>query len=181
MTLLASIGFTSCIGSFSLSNRLLAWNKTIGNKFVNELVFIAFWILPVYEVSWLADFFVINSIEFWSGDNPMACGTKRIESPDGQRYLVECDGKGYNITGESDGLTVRLDFNSDAQRWDVQLPSGNRYELMTFIDADHVSLPAADGERLIVSLDQEGLMAYQAACQQLQGSSARSGLWAAAR
>jgi len=163
LTLCASIGFSSCIGSFSLSNRLLSWNKTIGNKFVNELVFIAFWILPVYEVSWLADFFVINSIEFWSGDNPMACGTRRIESPDGQSYLVKCDGKGYDITGESDGITVRLDFDSDARRWDVELPSGKTCELMTFIDADHVSLPAADGSRITVTTDEQGLMAYRAA------------------
>ena len=34
---------------------------------------------------------------------------------------------------------------------------------MTFIDADHVSLPAADGTRMTVSLDQAGLMAYRAA------------------
>lgn len=163
LTLCSCMGLSSCIGSFSLSNRLLSWNKTIGNKFVNELVFIAFWILPVYEVSWLADFFVINSIEFWSGDNPMACGTKRIESPDGQRYLVECDGKGYNITGEADGLTVRLNFDAAQQRWDLLMPSGESYELMTFIDADHVSLPAADGTRMTVSLDEQGLMAYRAA------------------
>ena len=37
---------TSCIGSFSLTNRLLGWNQHVGNKFVNELVFFAFWILP---------------------------------------------------------------------------------------------------------------------------------------
>lgn len=160
LTICASLGLSSCIGSFSLSNRLLAWNKTIGNKFVNELVFIAFWVLPVYEVSWLADFFVINSIEFWSGDNPMACGTKRIQGQDGQNYLVKCDGKGYDITGESDGLTVRLDFDSKARRWDVQLPSGKSYELMTFVDADHVTLPAADGSRVTVSLDEQGCRAY---------------------
>ena len=58
--------FTSCIGSFALTNKLLSWNRNVGNKVVNELVFIAFWILPVYEVSALADILVINSIEFWS-------------------------------------------------------------------------------------------------------------------
>ena len=62
---------TGCIGSFSLTNRLLGWNKTVGNKFLNELVFFAFWVLPVYEVTGLADLLVLNSIEFWSGRNPM--------------------------------------------------------------------------------------------------------------
>ena len=28
------------------------------------------WILPVYELSFVADLFILNSIEFWSGSNP---------------------------------------------------------------------------------------------------------------
>ena len=41
-----SVLSTSCIGSFKLTNKLLTWNSKIDSKFVNELVFIAFWILP---------------------------------------------------------------------------------------------------------------------------------------
>ena len=98
----------SCIGSFSLSNRLLGWNNTLGNKFLNELVFFAFWVLPVYEVCGLADLLVLNSIEFWSGSNPMAKGERTIEGNDG-KYLVRCDGKGYDIVSCNDGSSVRLD------------------------------------------------------------------------
>ena len=29
--------FTSCIGSFALTNKLLSWNNSIGSKIVNEL------------------------------------------------------------------------------------------------------------------------------------------------
>lgn len=170
LTLCASIGLSSCIGSFALTNRLLTWNKTVGNKVVNELVFIAFWILPVYEVSGLADLLVINSIEFWSGDNPMASGTKRIEGTDGQRYLVKCDGKGYDIVSEDDGTTVRLDFRTEAQRWDLTDASGKTYELMTFVDSEHVSLPAANGQRITVTLDSNGLLAYRAAAGNLFAS-----------
>jgi len=68
-TLSLSLVSTSCIGSFSLTNKLLSWNQQVGNKFVNELVFFAFWVLPVYEISALADILVLNSIEFWSGSN----------------------------------------------------------------------------------------------------------------
>ncbi|MDE6682966.1 MAG: DUF3332 domain-containing protein, partial [Muribaculaceae bacterium] len=53
-----SLTFTSCIGSFTLTKRVLAWNKQVSNKFVNELVFFAFWVLPVYEVTALADVLV---------------------------------------------------------------------------------------------------------------------------
>ena len=71
-TVASSILFSSCIGSFGLTNKLLTWNRSIDSKFVNERVFIAFWIVPVYEISALADVLVINSIEFWSGSNPVA-------------------------------------------------------------------------------------------------------------
>ena len=90
------IGITasSCIGSFALTNKLLSWNRQIDSKFVNELVFIAFWILPVYEVSALADVIVINSIEFWSGNNPVTASAKTVTGTDGQKYLVESDANG---------------------------------------------------------------------------------------
>ena len=95
--LAGSMMFTSCIGSFALTNKLLSWNNQIGNKFLNEIVFFAFWVIPVYEVTSVADLLVLNTVEFWSGSNPIAMGTKVIKGHDGE-YLVECDGKGYTIT-----------------------------------------------------------------------------------
>ena len=162
--------FTSCIGSFALTNKLLSWNKSIGSKIVNELVFIGFWILPVYEVSALADILVINSIEFWSGSNPMASVKKVIDGQDG-RYIVECDGKGYTITSENDGSEVRLDFDMAQQTWSVAMPSGENMEFMTFVDGSHVKMPTADGKGMIVELSDDGLLAYRA--------QADNSLWAA--
>lgn len=151
--------FTSCIGSFTLTNKLLSWNRTIDNKFVNELVFFAFWVLPVYEVSAIADVLVLNSIEFWSGENPVACGTKVIDGQDG-RYMVECDGKGYTITSENDGTSVRLDFSSDDKTWSVNI-GDESYPLMTFVDADHVMMAAPCGGMHLVELSDAGVLAYQ--------------------
>lgn len=64
--------FSSCVGSFGLFNRISSWNQSVGNKFCKRLVFLALNIVPVYGVAYLADALVINSIEFWSGSNPMA-------------------------------------------------------------------------------------------------------------
>lgn len=82
-----SLVFTSCIGSFGLTNKVISWNRNIGSKFVNELVFLAFWILPVYEVTALADVLVINSIEFWSGTNPLTASVKTVDTDHG-RYMI---------------------------------------------------------------------------------------------
>ena len=48
-----TILFSSCVGSFGLFNRISSWNQSVGNKFVNELVFLALNIVPVYGVAYL--------------------------------------------------------------------------------------------------------------------------------
>lgn len=158
LALVSGSTLTSCIGSFKLTNKLLTWNRNIDNKFVNELVFVAFWILPVYEVSGLADLLVINSIEFWSGSNPIAKGKKVIEGENG-RYLVDCDGKGYTITGP-DGVVTRLDFNADTREWSTMI-DGERVVFLAFIDDSHVKVPTNDGRMMVVELSRNGLYAYK--------------------
>lgn len=159
LALAGSMLNTSCIGSFALTNKLLTWNNQIGNKFLNELVFFAFWIIPVYEVTSAADLLVLNSVEFWSGSNPIAMGTKVIDGHDG-KYLVECDGKGYTITSQNDGSIVRLDFDDTDRSWSVTADD-QTVKFMTFVDDTHVNMINADGSYSLVELSQEGLFAYR--------------------
>lgn len=155
----ASMTFSSCIGSFAMTNKVLSWNKQVGNKFVNELVFFAFWILPVYEVTSIADLLVINSIEFWSGTNPMTASTKVIDTDSG-RYLIDCDGKGYTITLASTGEKTRLEFIEDTQSWAFENAEGELVTFMTFVDDMHVKMVRPDGDFQLVELSDKGLMAY---------------------
>ena len=80
---------SSCLGSFSAWNGLKSCSM-LEHKVVNKIAFIAFYIVPVYEIAYLTDVFVLNSIEFWSGTNPVAdAGTvKKIETKDGT-YAIE--------------------------------------------------------------------------------------------
>ena len=84
VALSASMMMQSCIGSFALFNKVKSWNEHVGDKFVNEIVFVAMWILPVYELCFVADLFILNSIEFWSGNNPALAETKVIDGKDAQ-------------------------------------------------------------------------------------------------
>lgn len=145
---------------FRLDEQASGWNKQIGNKFVNELVFFAFWIIPVYEVTALADVLVLNSIEFWSGSNPIAKGKTMIDGQDG-KYLVECDGKGYTITSQNDGSVVRLDFDQTDRSWSVSAGDSDPVKFMTFVDNDHVKMIAPDGSYQLVEVSEQGLMAYR--------------------
>lgn len=66
------LSFASCYGSFRAIKTVHHWNGSLGNPLLNTLVFWAFWIIPVYEVTALADAFVFNLLEFWTGENPLA-------------------------------------------------------------------------------------------------------------
>ena len=154
-----SMTFSSCVGSFSLTNKVLSWNRQVGTKFVNELVFFAFWILPVYEVTGVADLLVINSIEFWSGTNPMTASTKAVDTDHG-RYLIDCDGKGYTVTYAVTGEKMRLEFIEGSQSWAFENGEGELIPFMTFIDDSHVKMVKPDGDYTVVELSQQGVMAY---------------------
>lgn len=164
-----SLTFTGCIGSFSLTNQVMKWNNHIGAKIVNELVFLAFWILPVYEVTAIADLLVLNSIEFWSGSNPVSASVKVVDTEQG-RYLIACDGKGYTITHEASGNEYRLDFFEEEQTWAITI-DGESYPFMTFVDDNHIKMIAPDGDFRLVELTEQGVMAYKdIAASSLQAS-----------
>lgn len=64
---------TGCMGTFNMTQQLHNWNDTVfENKWGNEAVFLGLCILPVYEFSLLADAWVFNSVEFWTGKNWIA-------------------------------------------------------------------------------------------------------------
>jgi len=64
--------FSSCLGPNKLWNRLHDWNeKATDNRWGNEAIFLVLTIIPVYGVTYAIDIIVLNSIEWWSGENPM--------------------------------------------------------------------------------------------------------------
>lgn len=165
ITLAATLCFSSCIGSFSLTNKVLSWNEGVGNKFVNELVFIAFHIIPVYEITVAADVIILNSIEFWTGNNLVAkSSTKEVKGENGDIYLVKTDKDGYTITNTADNSTIGFVFDSNDNSWSVSA-NGETTKFMTFVDENHVKMPGIDGNEVVVELSQAGVMAYQEVAQ----------------
>lgn len=155
--------FTSCIGSFGLHSKLVNWNQSIGNKFVNELVFLAFNIIPVYGVCYLADALVINSIEFWSGSNPMASvgDVKKIKGENGN-YLVETLENGYSITKEGENTSMELIYNKDLNTWNV-VADGISTELLQMNNDGTAEITLPNGDDMTVTLDAQGIAAARQA------------------
>jgi hypothetical protein len=71
MIAFAGFSLTSCYGPFKLTKKIHSWNKEQGNKWVKEGVFLLLVIVPVYEFAVLGDAIIFNSIQFWTGDNPI--------------------------------------------------------------------------------------------------------------
>jgi hypothetical protein len=151
-----SLLFSSCVGSFGLFNRLTTWNQSLGNKFVNELVFLAFNIVPVYGVAYLADALVINSIEFWSGSNPMA------NVGDVKKLKGKTRENGYSITKEGETASMDLIYDKEANTWNV-VANGESAELVKMNNDGTADLFLPNGEKMNVTLDAQGMMAARQA------------------
>lgn len=67
---------TGCVGSNFTTKKLMEFNvKVVDNRYARGGV--NFLLAPVYGFTTLADYFVVNSIEFWTGSNPFD-GTPHI-------------------------------------------------------------------------------------------------------
>ena len=151
--------FSSCVGSFGLHSKLSTWNQSISNKFVNELVFLVCNIIPVYGVCYLADAVVINSIEFWTGSNPMASvgDVKQIKGENGN-YLVKTLENGYSITKEGESASMQLVYDKDLNTWNV-VADGVSTEIMKMNENGTADINLQTGSKMNVTLDAQGVAA----------------------
>lgn len=156
--LACAMSFQSCIGSFSLTNKVLSWNKNVNNKFVNELVFFAFWVLPVYEVTAVADLLVINSIEFWSGNNPLEASNQVIETEHGN-YQILASESGYDVL-TPDGNKMRFIYDSATSTWSFAMNDNAVQPLIQFVDEDHARMLDSHGDFVDVEISQDGVDSY---------------------
>lgn len=113
------IMLTGCYGSNACFNKLHKWNGTLGNKWLNSIVH---FILQIFGVYWiclgLVDGLVLNTIEFWTGSNPLASGDSYFEKDDQGNSIAavkNADGTlSVEVTaanGEKANLTLQRDEN----------------------------------------------------------------------
>lgn len=62
---------TGCTGSFNLTRKVYNFHRSQSDKWADELCFLLVAITPIYGLATFADAIVFNSIEFWTGENPV--------------------------------------------------------------------------------------------------------------
>jgi hypothetical protein len=64
---------SACFGTFATTQKVWHWNARLdGNKFVRWGAFVGCDVIPVYASAVTFDLIFANSVEFWSGSNPIA-------------------------------------------------------------------------------------------------------------
>lgn len=154
-----SVSLFSCYGNFTLTRKLYEWNGTLGDKYINNIVFWILLFIPAYGFTTLADFFVLNTIEFWTGTNPMSMN-------EGQEVIkyAQTDDASFKITitknniaideltGKNAGQSVLLSFDEESQAWYL-VNDGDNIKVAT-MDGDKMNLIYPSGNTLTVDLAQ---------------------------
>ncbi len=148
---LAVVFLNGCYGSFHLTKKLYAFNGTVENKFVRSAVTWVMIIVPIYGIAGLVDFVILNTVEFWTGSNPMAMGDTEKEV-----QVVEKDGNLYKITATRNRFDIEdlnrekktkvsMVYHEDARSWYVESEDGT-YKVAELGENDVMKLFGPDGE-----------------------------------
>ncbi len=160
--LAGSFLFSSCfIGQYSLWNKYINWqNDMTGSKFVNAIV--GFILVPIVGgICQLVDVLVLNTIEFWSGNNPVQANigkTQQVIGEDGRSYAVTTLKDGYEVKAPT-GETTYLRHNAENDSWSME-QNGISKEIFRF-NADGKTIQTTiNGQTKDLSLNEAGI--YQA-------------------
>ncbi|MCB5270413.1 MAG: DUF3332 domain-containing protein [Candidatus Cloacimonetes bacterium] len=101
VAVMLTVGLGGCFGNFAATRKVYDFNQSFGGKWENQLLFWVLNIVPVYGLASWGDVVIFNTIEFWTGSNPMAMGPKEEVI----KYASQ-DGKDLRITIRQNQVVV---------------------------------------------------------------------------
>ncbi len=108
---------TGCYGPFNLTRNVYHWNSgvkgsgEVNDKWMKEFVFFGMMVMPVYMFSTLLDAFIFNSIQFWSGDNPV----RVTHDEDGRIREVQLGRLTASVLWAEDGKAAHVTYVREGQ------------------------------------------------------------------
>ena len=132
-----------CIGRFELTRKVYQFNREVdSNKWVQWLVFLVLNVIPVYGFAVMIDAIFANSVEFWTGDNP-------VTSDAGNARKVV-----YGPSGEVVTMTRLAPGVMDV---DMIAPDGARSQLTVVMEELTVAAYGPSGKLLARVGDRDGV------------------------
>ena len=148
---------SSCIGSVSLFNKYEKWQCNMtSNKYVNGIVGLI--LQPIVGgVCLFVDAVVLNTIEFWTGSNPMALNkVQTVKGQDGRYYAVKTLKDGYEVKAPNGEITL-FTHDSKTESWSIT-QNGVTKEIIRFNADGTIQATLQSGEKMTVSNDEAGMM-----------------------
>jgi Domain of unknown function (DUF3332) len=138
LLVLFTLNTTACIGRMATSGVVRKFNLSVAeSKWGRELVFLCLYIIPVYPIAGAIDLIIVNSIEFWTGTNPIDGGERLARAGD-TRHVVSADG--------SEAIsTLRKDGSIDIE---VHAADGSVHFLNVIREEGQVVARDVDGQRI---------------------------------
>ena len=130
------------------------------NKYVNAIVGLI--LVPIVgTICTLVDVLVLNSIEFWSGTNPIAANnigkTQQVMGQDGRYYAVTTLKNGYEVKAPTGEITYFI-HNDENDSWSME-QNGVQKEIFRFDEKGNIQANI-NGETKAFTLNETGV--YQA-------------------
>ena len=90
------VSSVACFGKFELTRKVYNWNTSIDqDKWVRWFAFLLLMLIP-YPLAITIDTLLGNSVEFWTGENPITAGEPRvIRGENGE--VVTLERRGENV------------------------------------------------------------------------------------
>ena len=149
---------SGCYGKMALTRKVYRVNGEVKDKYLRSLVTWAFIIVPVYGISALADFIVFNTIEFWSGRNPVAEGEKNFQyASDGENYFVNARKSGNAVQYTINHYSGKNYMDTLSINWDLK--TGNSTAMLKEFDKTTDFVAMADGNGVKVKQFVKGINA----------------------
>ncbi len=132
LALMATLGgsmTTGCLGTSGLSGNLKELNlKATENRYGREAIFFVLNVAWIYRICTVLDLFVFNSIEFWSGTNPLNDRSPLVDVPMSEVQKIgfrDLEKAQVELVSEN-AAKLHLDFqNGDHMAFDVLRDDGS--------------------------------------------------------
>jgi len=135
MVFLAGASFTGCAGQFALFNRAVPFVGNLGGRWVGAVVYWIIGLPIVVPITLFLDGLIFNTIEFWTGSNPLAMGDSNVFIAGDTFKQTDGEGNHLAATRNEDGsLSLKL-----------TKVSGEIIEYLLQRDGNDVKLFDADG------------------------------------
>ncbi|MEM9025072.1 MAG: DUF3332 family protein, partial [Bacteroidota bacterium] len=163
---------TGCYGEFLLVKKVYEFNGTIGGNDQASRVLQSILMVigsPIYALSAGLDALIFNSVEFWSGSNPLAMKEGEQEQQtvciEGRTVQITATANRFDMVELRDGQPVDhavLTYDPARATWQTE-QDGAMVDLLTVVELNEqggtVLLHDVSGNRELMAFDASGLCA----------------------